>query len=75
MKTVRIRTGRIQLDQFLKWAGAAQSGGEAKERIREGAVTVNGIVETRRGRGLVPGDRVGLRDPDETFLVETMDEK
>lgn len=48
----------IKLDQFLKWVGAVQTGGEAKLLIQSGEVRVNGDVETRRGRKLVEGDRV-----------------
>ena len=49
---------RITLGAFLKAAGAAGSGGEAKRMVQGGAVRVNGEVETRRGRKLLRGDRV-----------------
>jgi ribosome-associated protein len=58
----------IKLDQFLKWSGAVQTGGEAKLLIQGGEVKVNDIVETRRGRKLVAGDRVMVRG--ETLTVE-----
>jgi ribosome-associated protein len=48
----------IRLDQFLKLRGVAGSGGQAKVLIQDGQVTVNGEVETRRGRKLRPGDAV-----------------
>ena len=48
----------IKLDQFLKLVGIAPTGGQAKWIIRDGAVKVNGVVETRRGRQLASGDRV-----------------
>ena len=48
----------IKLDQFLKWSGITPTGGQAKILIQEGAVQVNGEVETRRGRRLRRGDRV-----------------
>lgn len=48
----------IKLDQFLKWIGAAQTGGEAKIMIQGGKVQVNGTTETRRARKLVAGDAV-----------------
>ena len=50
----------IKLDQFLKWQGIVQTGGEAKLRIKDGQVLVNGEVETRRGRKLIEGDRVNV---------------
>ena len=46
----------IKLDQFLKLAQVAQSGGQAKVLIQSGQIQVNGMVETRRGRKLHPGD-------------------
>jgi len=50
----------MKLDQFLKWQGLAATGGEAKQRIQSGAVKVNGLSETRRGRQLATGDMVEL---------------
>ena len=50
----------IKLDQFLKWQGIAHTGGEAKVRIQEGEVIVNGTIETRRGKKLRTGDRVTI---------------
>ena len=55
---VAVRDGGIRLGQFLKLAGVVETGGEAKLRIQEGEARVNGEVETRRGRQLVPGDLV-----------------
>jgi ribosome-associated protein len=46
------------LGSFLKLAGAAGTGGHAKVLIQAGDVTVNGEVETRRGRTLQDGDVV-----------------
>jgi len=46
----------IRLGQLLKLAGIVGSGGEAKALIADGAVTVNGEVEARRGRQLHRGD-------------------
>ncbi|MBX9569026.1 MAG: RNA-binding S4 domain-containing protein [Candidatus Obscuribacterales bacterium] len=48
----------IQLDQFLKHQNLVGSGGEAKHFIRDGNVSVNGELETRRGRKLRNGDVV-----------------
>lgn len=48
----------IELAQFLKLAGLAESGGEAKHLVQSGLVQVNDAVETRRGKKLVPGDRI-----------------
>ena len=48
----------MKLDQFLKWNNLVSSGGAAKVFIRAGAVKVNGLIETRRGRKLNKGDKV-----------------
>ena len=48
----------IRLDALLKFAGAVGTGGEAKVRIAAGEASVNGQVETARGRKLRAGDRV-----------------
>jgi ribosome-associated protein len=57
---VQIRDDSIRLGQFLKLANLVESGAEAKPLIQDGAVSVNGEVETRRGRQLVMGDVVTL---------------
>lgn len=48
----------IRLGPFMKFAGLLDSGGEVKEAIIDGLVTVNGDVERRRGRQLHAGDIV-----------------
>lgn len=57
-RDVEIRDETIRLGQLLKLAGMTDSGGEARELVQEGAVRVNGAVETRRGRQLRHGDVV-----------------
>lgn len=52
----------LKLDQFLKWAGAVESGGQAKMVIQAGQVMVNGEVENRRGRKLRKGDSVAFNE-------------
>lgn len=51
----------IRLGQFLKFAGLLDSGGDAKEVIIDGYVTVNGDVDRRRGRQLRDGDVVTFK--------------
>ncbi len=50
------------LGQALKAANLVGSGGEAKVLIQAGEITVNGEVETRRGRRLQAGDVVEVED-------------
>lgn len=64
---IPIRGETIDLDQFLKLAGVASTGGHAKHLIQEGAVQVNGEIETRRRRALKCGDIV--RAEGEEFRV------
>jgi ribosome-associated protein len=61
-REVPIRGEMIRLGQLLKLAGVAGGGGEAKALLAEGAVSVNGEPETRRGRQLVAGDVVRVED-------------
>lgn len=56
MQEIEIRDDYIKLGQALKLAGLVSSGVEAKMFIQDGLVTVNGEVDTRRGRKLCPGD-------------------
>jgi ribosome-associated protein len=60
VRDVPIRDDTIRLGQALKLAGLAGSGGEARALIEDGAVRVNGEVETRRGRQLWRVDVVAL---------------
>lgn len=57
-ETVRITTEFIKLDSLLKFAGVAETGGEAKESVLAGDVTVNGELCTMRGKKVRPGDVV-----------------
>lgn len=59
-QTVNITTEYIKLDALLKFAGAVETGGEAKQAVQEGEVTVNGEVCTMRGKKCRPGDVVVL---------------
>ena len=54
----------IRLGQFLKFTGLADTGGEATEWIQSGYVSVDGEVETRRGRQLADGMTVRVTLPD-----------
>ena len=58
MTDIEITSEFIKLDAFLKFAGAAGTGGEAKLHIADGEVLVNGEVCTMRGKKIRPGDDV-----------------
>ena len=66
---IKIHTEFIKLQDLLKFAGAVETGGDAKLIIQEGRVTVNGEICAMRGKKLRPGDRACLDN--ETELVVT----
>jgi ribosome-associated protein len=51
----------ITLGKFVKLAGLASTGGDAKRLVTEGLVQVNSTVETRRGHKLALGDVVEVQ--------------
>jgi len=57
---VPIREDMIRLGQFLKLAGLVEHGGQAKDVIAAGEVSVNHEVDVRRGRQLHVGDLVSF---------------
>lgn len=59
---IEIATQFIKLDSFIKFSGAAQTGGSAKELVQNGAVKVNGEVCLMRGKKLRDGDLVSVND-------------
>lgn len=70
MKKILIHTTYIQLQQLLKWCGAAENGSMAKEIIRDGLVTVNGEVETAPGKKIYSGDKVTIEDEQYEVVTE-----
>ena len=61
----------MKLDQYLKFTRIVQTGGEAKMIIKSGKISVNGIVENRRGRKLIDGDQIIFAN--ETYIVPNSD--
>ena len=70
METVYFRDEYVTLNQFLKIAGIAYTGGEGKEMIREGLVFVNGEQEIRRGRKIRKGDKITVSGSDMVYLAD-----
>lgn len=58
MRTIAITTEFITLQDVLKFAAIASTGGEAKQMVQGGHVTLNGEICTQRGKKLRPGDVV-----------------
>lgn len=62
MDEIGITTNTIQLDQFLKWAGIVESGGQVKLFIEDGLVFVNDVQISERRKKLQPGDIVEIKE-------------
>ena len=67
-ETIKIETEFIKLQDMLKFAGAVETGCEAKLLNQYCEVKVNGEVCTMRGKKLRPGDRAELDG--QIFVVE-----
>ena len=72
MDEIEISTETIRLGQFLKLSNLVDSGSDAKFLLAGGEVSVNGEIETRRGRQLRAGDLVEF-DGVEVRVVATFD--
>lgn len=62
MQEIEIRGEMIRLGQLLKLSNLAGSGADARNLLLADEVTVNGEIETRRGRQLRRGDVVAIGD-------------
>ena len=62
MEEITITTAFIKLDALLKFSAIAGTGGEAKQMISEGIVSVNGETCTMRGKKCYPGDIITVGD-------------
>ena len=69
-RPVPIRDDMIRLGQLLKLAGLVEHGGEAREVIAAGRVTVDGEVDTRRGAQIRPGSVIALDDEQVQVVVD-----
>ena len=57
-----LETEFVELYKILKFEGLADSGGNAKQAISEGLVSVNGEVETRKRKKIRAGDQIDFID-------------
>lgn len=65
---MKLTENQITLGQLLKVLGYISSGGEAKHRMAEFDITVNGEKENRRGKKIFKGDIVIIND--EEIVIE-----
>ncbi len=68
-QVVEITIEPVELYKILKFENLAASGGEAKFRIQDGQVRVNGETETRKRRKIRHGDVV--ETPEAVLTIET----
>lgn len=66
---VPIRDSAIRLGQLLKLSGLIEDGAQAKELLADEAVTVDGVLETRRGRQVLRGSQVAVDLPTGEVVV------
>nr|WP_315100775.1 RNA-binding S4 domain-containing protein [uncultured Catonella sp.] len=71
MQVIKIKDNNIKLGQLIKLAGLVDNGVEAKYAIQNSMVFVNGQIDTRRGKKIVPGDIVSFKN--EEIKVEIND--
>jgi ribosome-associated protein len=57
---IKVKELPIRLGQFLKLANLVQDGIEAKIRIQNGEVMLNGVTEIRRGKQLQHLDKITI---------------
>jgi ribosome-associated protein len=72
MPSITLKGDHITLAQAVKVAGLTDSGGQAKNLVRDGSVRVNGVAESQPGRKLRTGDRFQVEDGEE-WTVEAGD--
>lgn len=59
---VLINQEPVELYKILKFEGIVASGAEAKQLIADGAVKVNGQIETRKRKKMMAGDSIETGD-------------
>ncbi len=62
VRDIEVRDDGIRLGQLLKLAGLVDAGSDVRPLLETGTVTVDGRLETRRGRQLKKGHVVAVGD-------------
>ena len=57
-----LETEFVELYKILKFEGLSDSGGNAKQAIADGLVSVNGEIETRKRKKIRAGDQIDFID-------------
>lgn len=67
---ITVKPPFIKLEQFLKFSGACETGGEAKNAIQDGAVQVNGEVCKLRGKKIENNDIIQIDDQEYKCIMK-----
>ena len=62
MNKIEIYTDEIQLDQFLKWAGIVDSGGQVKFMIQDKIIYLNDNLVTEKRKKIHNNDIIKIKD-------------
>lgn len=68
-ETVEITTATITMDKLLKFAGIADTGGQAFMMVEDGVVRLNGQLVTEKRKQVRPGDVVNIDNQIELTIV------
>ena len=75
MEEIKIYSEFIKLDQFLKFANVAASGGEAKLMVEDGIVFVNGTKAFEKRKKIYPGDVIVVKADDIEISLKAVAEE
>lgn len=67
---IAITTATITMDKLLKFAGVADTGGQAFMMVEDGVVRLNGQTVTEKRRQVRPGDVVNIDNQIELTIVQ-----
>ncbi len=71
---IAITTEYISLDKLLKFAGIADTGGQAFMMVEDGIISLNGVQVQEKRRKIYPGDVVNIDNQLELTVVREQDE-
>lgn len=71
---ITITTEYISLDKLLKFAGIADTGGQAFMMVEDGIISLNGVQVQEKRRKIYPGDVVNIDNQLELTVVREQDE-
>lgn len=69
MEEIQLKNLPIELGKLLKYAGLAESGGQAKHMIANGEVSINGTAITQKSHKVQAGDKLSFAGNDFTITT------